>query len=103
MQRVKVLAQSQQLREWLIGVDQYCGAWPGVLEVADIRFVRREVGFVDPGARVPVADGAAWSADVLQRLVGVGEDDLVRVTVPAEARDDLLERSDRRTVGIPRS
>ena len=50
---------------------------PGVAAVTGVGLARGQVGLVDPAAAVPVAGGAVGGAHVVERLVGVGEDDLL--------------------------
>ena len=84
VQRVEVGEQLQQPRLRRVLVDQDRGARPGVAQVAGVGLARAEVGLVDPGAGVPVAVAAvAGAADVGQRLVGVGEDDLLSPPRPS--------------------
>src|SRR6185312_4588869 len=77
------------------------GARPGIAQVAGIGLARAEVRLVDPGAGVPVAVAAvADAAHVGQRLVGVGEDDLLTLPAPLEVADDLGERLERVLGGV---
>ena len=98
---IEVGEELEQARLGLLVVDHDRAARPGVAQVAGVGLARAEVGLVDPRAAVPVAGArVAAGLDAGERLVGMGEDDLVAALAPAEVGDNLGEGLERALGGV---